>query len=193
MGKSQPNPATCLAALSLSIVYSFSHSVSRSFIDGWWRGDDTAEPIGSRQCKVRYNQIKRKAFGTFGLDRNGWDHDPLIRAVIKNRGKSFSRRTSLALWSRNLWSSSDKRALYIYGYGLWLKKSDFPRWQQFIVYLIHTVMASAPLFDFMLLRGDILAMCIIIIIIVSLSTIVPYALHAARRRGAVCECEGNPK
>ena len=34
MGKSQPNPATCLAALSLSIVYSFSHSVSRSFIDG---------------------------------------------------------------------------------------------------------------------------------------------------------------
>ena len=110
MGKSQPNPATCLAALSLSIVYSFSHSVSRSFIDGWWRGDDTAEPIGSRQCKVRYNQIKRKAFGTFGLDRNGWDHDPLIRAVIKNRGKSFSRRTSLALWSRNLWSSF----IYIY-------------------------------------------------------------------------------
>ena len=66
MGKSQPNPATCLAALSLSIVYSFSHSVSRSFIDGWWRGDDTAEPGGSKQCKVRYNQIKRKAFGTFG-------------------------------------------------------------------------------------------------------------------------------
>ena len=145
----------------------------------------------SKQCKVRYNQIKRKAFGTFGLDRNGWDHDPLIRAVIKNRGKSFSRRTSLALWSRNLWSSSDKRALYIYGYGLWLKKSDFPRWQQFIVYLIHTVMASAPLFDFMLLRGDILAMCIIIIIIVSLDY--PTLRAACRRRGAVCECEGNPK
>ena len=126
MGKSQPNPATCLAALSLSIVYSFSHSVSRSFIDGWWRGDDTAEPGGSKQCKVRYNQIKRKAFGTFGLDRNGWDHDPLIRAVIKNRGKSFSRRTSLALWSRNLWSSSDKRALYIW---LWTmaKKVGFPQ------------------------------------------------------------------
>ena len=42
-------------------------------------------------------------------------------------------------------------------------------------------MASAPLFDFMLLRGDILAMCIIIIIIVSLDY---PTLRAACRRGA---------
>ena len=62
-----------------------------------------------QKCGI-YRQIKRKAFRTFGLHRNCWDHDPLIRAVIKNRGKSFSRRTSLALWSRNLWSI----ALYIY-------------------------------------------------------------------------------
>ena len=127
---------------------------------------------------LRIAKSSEKLFGTFG--RDGWDHDPLIRAVIKNRGKSFSRRTSLALWSRNLWSRSDN---WHFMQGTYMaKKVGFPQ-----MATIHSLpnphgygQCRAPLFAFAP-RRDILAMCIIIII-VSLSPLVCAASPPRHRR-----------
>ena len=134
---------------------------------------------------LRIAKSSEKLFGTFG--RDGWDHDPLIRVVIKNRGKSFLPSDFISGMVTQFMVSLRQLALYVRVH-IWLKKSDFPRWQQFIVYLIHTVMAStarrrpvAAVAACSAPSGDILAMCIIIII-VSLSPLVCAASPPRHRR-----------
>ena len=65
---------------------------------------------------LRIAKSSEKLFGTFG--RDGWDHDPLIRVVIKNRGKSFLPSDFISVMVTQFMVSLRQLALYVgYIYG----------------------------------------------------------------------------
>ena len=63
---------------------------------------------------LRIAKSSEKLFGTFG--RDGWDHDPLIRVVIKNRGKSFLPSDFISGMVTQFMVSLRQLALYVVGY-----------------------------------------------------------------------------
>ena len=62
----------------------------------------------------RIAKSSEKLFGTFG--RDGWDYDPLIRVVIKNRGKSFLPSDFISGMVTEFMVSLRQLALYVVGY-----------------------------------------------------------------------------
>ena len=65
---------------------------------------------------LRIAKSSEKLFGTFG--RDGWDYDPLIRVVIKNRGKSFLPSDFISGMVTQFMVSLRQLALYVgYIYG----------------------------------------------------------------------------
>ena len=63
---------------------------------------------------LRIAKSSEKLFGTFG--RDGWDYDPLIRVVIKNRGKSFLPSDFISGMVTQFMVSLRQLALYVVGY-----------------------------------------------------------------------------
>ena len=63
---------------------------------------------------LRIAKSSEKLFGTFG--RDGWDYDPLIRVVIKNRGKSFLPSDFISGMVTEFMVSLRQLALYVVGY-----------------------------------------------------------------------------